>query len=399
MRIFFLLFSVIVFSQSTLKPVEFITENNEKLSGFINSQKIYEEEYFEFTSDLNQPTKQIAINTIKEFVIDSTEIYLVRDVLIDKNRTNDIQSNGDFEVKMIKKRITLRKIVEGEYNLYISYFNQAQCFFYSKKNDANITYLVYNQINSDGYIKSNLLFVNQLKIVFNDININDRLKYSKTDLANLFIKKNGGNSVDLTKSDYKGKIQYKIFGGIKNHNVTFESEFFKGKKLSDSKSSPTFGAELMYNYSKKFDVFTRISYDNAIDIRVNDYAPISASSTMIYEDFIYEASYLNFNFGLRHYLSDRKNRIFIDLSLEYSKIMNSKLLVVIATDNPNPDSNDYESLISNDGISLNTGIGYEFNQKYGLELRYSTGKEFYNKNTNVDSKASNLNLNVYYKFN
>ena len=394
-----LFFSLFTFSQNTNKPVEFITSNNEKLTGFINTDKIYDVTYFEFTEDLNQPTKSISINTIKEFTINGTEKYLVQEILIDKNRSHDLQNYGDSEVKLVKKTVVIREIVKGEYNLFMSYQQNTLYFFYNSNSNPNITYLIYNETNNEGLLKKNMQYVGQLRYLFKDNTLDERLRYSKSDLVNLFVKKNGGDSKDLTKKDYKGRLQYKVFAGVKNYNIRFEYEEYFGKKFTDTKTIPTVGAELIYNYSKKFDIFTRASFDNLGDVRINKNTQAPASSTMIYEDFIYEAKYLNFNLGSRYYVSVKKNRLFVDLSLEYTKNINSKLLTISSVNNTNPDMNDYTSLVSNDNISLNMGIGYEINQKYGLEFRYSTGKQFYNKNTIIDSNFSNINFNLYYKLN
>ena len=394
MRIFFLLFSVLVFSQNTMKPVELTTKNNEKLIGFINSEKIYDVEFYEFTNDINQSTKQIATSTVKEFVIDSTENYLVEDVLIDKNRKNDIQNYGDSEVKLINRRITMRKIVEGEYNLYISYFNNSQCFFYNTNSDANITYLIYNQTNTDGVLKTNMLFISQLKNLFKDNTLSDRLKYNKTDLVNLFVKKNGGTSKDLTKNDYSGKLQYKVFAGAKNYNIKFENEDFFGKSFSNSKAVVTFGAELLYNYSKKIDLFARVSFEDLGTISMSKNTNIPNGTSVIFEEFIYEAKHLNFNLGGRYYTSTKKNRLFIDLALDLNKKFDSRLLV-ISTPESNPSKENYAIISPQSSLSLNLGIGYEFHERYGLEMRYST-----NQNLGfIKSKISSLNLNLYYKLN
>ncbi|SEP80757.1 hypothetical protein [Flavobacterium urocaniciphilum] len=394
MRLILLLFSVIAFSQNTYKPVEFITNNNEKITGFINSEKIYDVNNFEFKEDLNKETRFLSINTIKEFVVDGKEKYYVQEVQVDKNRSHDIQTYGNSDVELVSKTITLRKIVEGEYNLYLSYHNDTQYYFFNSTSNPKITYLIYNETNSNGTIQKNLQYVGQLRYLFKDNTLDERLRYSKSDLVKLFVNKNGGSSVDLTKNDYSGKFQYKIFAGAKNYKLSFENEDYYGKSFSNNKTIATFGAEVIYNYSKKYDLFGRVSFDNIGTISMNKRTNVPSGTSVIFEEFIYEAKQLNIDLGGRYYMSNNKNRLFLDLALEVSKKLSSKLFT-ISTPQNNPDREDYNQYVPGPGLSLNLGIGYEFLEKYGLELRYSTNQDL----NFIKSKVSNLNMNLYYKFN
>ncbi|RKS02133.1 MULTISPECIES: hypothetical protein [unclassified Flavobacterium] len=414
----FLLISFIGYSQKSYSPGYYIDQSNNKKEGFIDNSNPYNNpEKIYFKTSLEEKTIEISIDNIKEFKINSNYKFVKYTVDYDYEQiqnSNKIKILGK-EPKLEQKVVLLKLLVEGNVSLYKAIIGDVVFFYVKNKDDVNPKLLVHRKYNQDNSIKENNDYRKQLyddlksdKLVFNDFLDID---YDEKELVSIFSKANTENNSfvnqNISSEIGKNKLQYKIIAGTSLYraNYTFNDDY-KLTPKNASFNNPMVGVEFSNSFginSYRSELFVRLFYQK-VKTEADYFSQVSNDYNVRYtmkSDF----SSINVTAGYRYALYKKgKNKFYVDGSIGLSKVLEDDFsidyLVTYTTPNPIPSPSDkyvFDQLST--VIFLNAGVGYVFNNRFGLGLEYSANKNYLKEYALINGSFSNINLIFTYTLN
>jgi hypothetical protein len=321
---------------------------------------------FKYKLSENDETKKANIKSVKEFGIDNISKYIRSTVNIDRSSENIYRLSINKKPIFKEEELFLKVLVEGKANLYLYEDGDLKRFFYKKEN-TGIKQLVYKSYRtSDNEIGKNNIYKNELWRNLNcstfKRNKAKNLEYYKNSLIDFFVEYNqcsGKEYINYYQKQKKDLFNLSFRPGLNNSSLSILTQ---GVTDFDSKLTFRFGleAEFVMPFNKnKWSVIIEPTYQY-FKSKNNGFQNIAADYKSI-----------ELPIGIRHYL-------FIN---ESSKIfMNGSLIIDLSYDS----EIDFESetnLEITTRPNLAFGLGYKYNDKYSLELRYQTPREILNENT------------------
>jgi len=393
------------YSQISFKRGYFIDNNDKRIDCLIkDTDKKNNPTKFVYKLSENGELKERSIESTKEYGVSNVFKYLRKTVDIDKSSDNLNKLSLHRHPIFVEEQLFLNVLVEGKANLYLYENGLSKRFFYSKENSA-IKQLIYkkflgkrkNPYNSHSHkqIGENFSYKNLLWKEFKTPALTlkevENMNYEKDDLVNLFINYNEQGSQNFTSYEEKEKkdlFNLNIRPGIKVVSLEIDN------KLSDFRDTD-FGntivfrlgveAELIVPFLKnKWSIFIEPTYQNYTHKK----------ERIVYEDTEFELKEhvtvkyksIEVPMGIRHYLFINNNsKFFLDAAVLVDYNGNSKI--------------DFES--GNDiDISTKTnfafGAGYKYKDKYSMELKFQTDKQFFRKIDYWTSDYTSLSLIIGY---
>lgn len=416
-----LLVTIVTFGQDNYTSGYYVDQNNKKIEGFIEDTNPYNNpEKINFKSSLEAPTSEISIANIKEFKITSNYKYVNYTVDYDYDQVVNRSEINIFgkEPNLKKKAILLKVLVEGNATLYKAIVDDCVFFYFKNNNDETPRLLIHRKYNDNKTISENNAFRKQL---YDDIKtetllIDDFLKldFKESDLVKVFNKTNNASNslVEQNVSADKGKNKfcYKIFGGVSTFFApyTFLSEY-KLKTSKTSFSNPIIGFEfsnILGTDSNRSELFGRLFYQ-----KTNSESHSSAERNGSYPGsdvtLTSEFSAITISAGYRYaIIKSGKNKFSIDGGLGVSRILSGDFKLhkelyyfIGGTDPITTQTEDFVFDEYSMSIFLNAGLSYTFNNKYAVNLEYSTPKNYLSKYTDLSGGYSNFNLIFSYTLN
>ncbi|MEL1243960.1 hypothetical protein AAEO56_06765 [Flavobacterium sp. DGU11] len=322
---------------------------------------------------------------------------------IDMSPSNVKRLSGDKEPHWVLKTVFLNILVEGASTLYSYRQSDGIKYFYSVNNKKDypeqLVYKKYKQTEST--IAENKQFRQQL---FNNINCENKgieeftnINYSEDTFVKLFKSNNtcaGSESVEYTNDTAKKiKTVYTVYAGLGNMSFGIKGSTLESGKTNDLNYSA--GAEIAFRMpSDKWEFFFRGEYEKmSSDITYK----FNNTTSRLRTRYKLDSSNINFYLGPRYNLIiNAANKIFIDgafgMNFPFGNIENSTFLF---GDPPNSTS-DIEIKTS---FFANFGVGYVFNDKYGICVRYETNRNMFTNSPTADiTQISRVMLNLRYSF-
>ena len=373
-----LLFSIQLSAQVKFKPGYYITNQNEKITCFIKDiDWLKNPTDFEYKLTENTTTSKIGIQQVKEFAIDDGYTFVRKKVKMDRSTSNVRNLSTVKDPKFSEEVLFLKRIVMGEASLYKYNETNFERFFYSTENTPEVEQLVFKKYQTGNQVGENNFFRRQLWISVrcpdqkNAMNLIEKLDYYEDELAGYFEEYNScvgrsnsnitGTSGEATNQKIKkrsGKFNLSVRPGVYSARLSFEN--VRNVEVDfDHKFGFRIGAEFEYVFpfnNNKWSLFfepTFQSYSNEemaseILTATVDYTSIELPIGVRYYSFLNDQNKLFFNLGL---LVDIPQKDGIDFNFN---------------DDPG---------LANDN-NLFFGIGYEYDSKFNLELRYGTNRDF-----------------------
>lgn len=411
--LFAILFASISYAQE--KKGYYINNNNEKVEGYIRSAAILNPATVSFKPLSGGDFAALNLNNVTEYGIDN-EVKLQKHT-VDVDMTGGNQVAGSKESVWNKMDIFLNVITEGDATLYSYTMNNVVRYFYSvKSKDIAPKQLIYKKFQeSSGPVKENHSFRQQLYADLKCEGQTDRsflkVNYYQDELTDVVKKFNAcnssGTSTDAGTSktfakneEKKVAIKFTLYAGADFTNIKVSTDQSNLTSTEENTTSPGIGAELALRILKgDYEFFTRFEYEKLKATVENTYS--FSSYNTVTETHMLEADVLNFYLGARkNFAIGAQNKIFVDAALCISNPIGDWEMYRKAY---NAGGN-YVMSGRIDGLrtsfSVNFGVGYVFNDKYGIAVRYDTNRNMFGGiSTSDETKISKLSLNLRYTIN
>jgi hypothetical protein len=357
-----------IFAQIQFEKGYYVSNNNQKIAGLIkNIDWKSNPDEFEFKKDTESEAEIISIKSAKEFGLSGIK-YVRFTVNIDRS-TDDIARLKKGSAPVFKKEtLFLKEIVSGKACLYQYVDSNTKRFFYTTEK-MNITPLIYKRyLNHNRDMLTNNTYKQQLttSLISNRISKTDvkKLKYNIDKLSSLFYKYNNQAHPGKEKEQKKsGNISESWFHlnirpGIDHSSLSISHGTDNADNIDlDSEISFRIGAEaefvLPFNKNKWSVIVEPVyqSYKTEKPFKnqsVNvDYKSIELSVGARYKMFLTKKSALSLSLSL---LKDWD----LDSEIKYEL---------------------YTPYDITTRVNFGLGIGYVYNNKYSLEVKYHTNRE------------------------
>ena len=366
--LFTTIFTFNCYSQISFENGYYIDNDNQKINCLIKNLD-WEKNPTEFKYKLseNSEINEKTIKSVKEFGIYNASKYVRSSVQIDRSSNDDNELDNERRPTFQEEELFLKVLVEGKSTLYSYVDNRLIRYFYSTEK-SNIEQLVFKRYITPEYnFGTNNRFRNQLwkNLKCTDIKLNriEKLKYRKSDLVNFFVAYNNCNNEKYVNFEEKEK---KDLFNLNIRPRLNSSSFESYSSNSTFKNSLDFGfgieAEFILPFNNnKWSFIIEPTYQSF---------KIEKSTNGNLEDAI-NYSTVEISAGLRHYFFLNDNsKIFINTSLIYDLRLNESTNLT--------------------AVYLAYGLGYKYNDKYSIELRYQPLRQLGNAIGDVDVKTLSI---------
>lgn len=382
-----LTFSFTLFSQIHYEKAYYITNDGEKIEGYIqNKDWRHTPKSFNFKSSLTSDSEIISISDAKIFAFENFKKFERFTVDIDNSETQlkdfDTHRNPVFEEKIMY----LELLVRGNANLYVNRDKKTKNkYFFSTSSSFPVQlvfkeYLVKLRNNGTPKVAENNYYKQQILNSLTCESINTRkvtsLNYKERSLTNIFEAYNNCKNEDYTpyfkEKNSPNSISFSIRPGMTYSFLEFNYVNGIGaehiEKL-DSKISYRIGLELEYilpfNNNKwgiiLEPVYTHYKSEKRISDK-DDNIFVDSSENL---DVSYNS--LGIQAGMRHYffLNDT-SKLFINATY-YQEISTPNSFIDFEK------SKDLDFKSSSNNIAI--GAGYNWNKKVAFEINYILKRE------------------------
>lgn len=366
------------FSQIKFEKGYFIDNSDKKTECLIeNIDWVNNPSKFNFKLNESSLISEKDMNTVKEFGVLNLKY---KRFVVDIDRSSEQTSKlSNVRGPIFNNEVVfLKLLVEGNANLYFYHDVSLNRYFYSISN-GEVSQLVFKTYkNDDNEIKENSYFKQQL---LNDLKCSsstkievEKLKYKKNDLINYFVKYNNckhANYINYEEKTKKDLFNLAIRPGFNSSSLTIENG------VSDFRNTD-FNNEINFRFGIEAEFvlpFRKNKWTVLIEPTYQYFKSTKEIENQI--DAVVDYKSIELQTGLRYYS-------FIDDS---SKIFVNGLFVI---DLPMDSYVRTLDISSSNNFAL--GIGYNYKEKYSLELRYLTNREVLNNYASWSSEYKTISI-------
>lgn len=396
----FLLLTVLTafnsFAQIDLEKGYFINNSNVKTECFIKNID-WLDNPVEFEYKLTPESGYISakINSVKEFGIYDKSKYIRAKVAMDRSSTKAAELSISKIPVFKEEELFLKILVEGKANLYEYIDGNLTRYFYSKDNSI-ISQLIYKQYQEKieirvrefkDVVSENNLYKqqlwNELKCESFSSNRFKNLNYKKKDLVDLFIDYSNCNNekIDIIKKtdEKKGNYNLTLRPRLNSSSLNVDNKSKDNKDTQfDTKTILGFGIELEYIFP-----FNNNKWSFAVEPTYQSYKSEKSSTVNDPYDGILtrEIDYksVEIPISIRHYMPlSTCSKIFLEASFVTNLKLKSSLEYYINGISMSP-------VLINTKNNVAFGIGYKYNDKFSLQLRFQTNREILGNQPNWSS--------------
>ncbi|WP_271393944.1 porin family protein [Aequorivita sinensis] len=368
-QLLFLLITVLSFncySQISFEKGYYIDNSNQKTNCLIkNIDWKNNPTEFEYKLSENSESKKASIKLIKEFGIDNVSKYIRSNVNIDRSSEKFNQLSNHRKPIFKEEELFLKVLVEGKANLYLFEDGNLTRYFYNTE-DTVIEQLVFKSYKTSNYkIGKNNSFKNQLwnNLKCPDFKISkvENLDYQKNDLINFFVEYNecnGEKSIIYEKKQKKDLFNLSVRPGFNSSSLSIQNS------VSSSRDTD-FDNEFGFRFGIEVEFIMPFNANKWSLIIEPTYQYFKSEKEIRNQTVIADYKSIEIPVGIRHcFFLSENSKIFINGS--YILDLSSNSIIDFSSD---------VDLEINTGNNLAFGMGYKYNDKYSLELRYQTSRE------------------------
>ncbi|MFT3918828.1 hypothetical protein [Cloacibacterium sp.] len=363
----FIFISAFVWSQLSYEKGYFIDNENQKHEVLIkNIDWLENPKSFKYKETESGEEKTADTKTVKEFQVFGYNKLVRYTGKIENSSYNINNLSNTEEPSWEEKEVFLYVASSGLKTLYYYFENANDYRFFYSDEDGIIKPLIYKIYNPDGdetKVAKNKTYISQLKKIFSNnneviklLNITD---YNKEKLKKVFDLHNGITNIKQTN---KSKIFLNIRPGLTLNNLKIDNKNIELKY--PSQVSFRFGIELEYILSFNRNKWALIFEPTYYNYNSNTQKLTSNSRNSDFEGSV-KYSRIEFPIGFRHYMFLNKNsKIFINGLLTFNHVIKPAKIEY--------SNMELTSLTPNkSGLFFNIGAGYNYKNKYQLEIRYA----------------------------
>ncbi|MHC0446833.1 outer membrane beta-barrel protein [Flavobacterium sp. 3-218] len=353
-------------------------------------------------TDNDSKTETIA--NVQEFGIDNNTAFKRAKVKMDRSSDNFETISQTGKPVWEENTLFLKILVQGEAKLYSFREDNLIRYFYETpkiplEQLVHLKYIESKDGMSTGNLQENNYYKQQLNNNVRASNTSDRdiesLQYKKPQLVKYFIKYNNIDANTENNDELKtrnGKLHLKITPQVSLISMTMNDGDVPSKDVDlDNKTNFKIGAELEYvmPFNKnKWSLFINPAYqkyeNNITYSRPGTFA--GSPEKVRYVEIKYSSVQLPI--GLRHYFFLNNNsKIFINAA--YSLEINGKASISF--------DNNLEQE-SNTDSNFAFGVGYNFKDKFSIEIRANSKKELLSDYDSFSAKYGAIDFVFGYTF-
>ncbi|TRX23447.1 tRNA modification GTPase [Flavobacterium franklandianum] len=368
------------YSQITFEKGYIIDNSNQKIECLIkNIDWIFNPVNLEYKISEESEPISADIKLIKEFEIFKNSKFIRKTVKIDLSNENISNLSINKNPEFVEKTLFLRVLIEGVSNLYQYESNGLSRFFYTKNNSEQVEQLIYkNFFVANNTVATNNQFKQQLWIDLKcesiELNTVEKLEYSKNSLLKFFKKyyecTNPDSLIVEEKKEQRDLFNFSIRPRINNSSVSVQNLKVTTSKVNfNNELDFGFGveAEFIFPFNKNkwtFAIEPTYQSFNSEETINSDY--IGGTKLIVNVDY----NSIEVPLSLRHYFFFNKNsKLFINASYVLDFSFNSSILF------KSPDNFIYDDLKLKSNGNFAMGIGYKFEDKYSMEMRYQFDRD------------------------
>lgn len=329
---------------------------------------------FEFKLSENGESKSATIKSVKEFGIYNDSKYIRKSVNIDRSGERIGHLSKDRNPLFKEEELFLKVLLEGKANLYLFKDGNLTRYFYSK-DDSKIKQLISKKyLTPDNKIRTNDLYKqqlwNDLKCANLTIRKAEKVDYKKNELVSFFEDYNECHGQGYTNFEEKEKrdlLNLNIRPGLTYSSLTIRHDTPNSKDTDfDNEIGFRIGmeAEFILPFNKnKWTVLIEPTYQYYKSEQSREISGVSGGTLVSKVDY----QSIELPIGVRHnfYFSD-KSQLFMNISYVFDFDQNSTI------DFLRQDASMFSSLEIKSLANIAVGIGYKFEDKYSIEMRYNT---------------------------
>ncbi|MDR2206046.1 MAG: tRNA modification GTPase [Flavobacteriaceae bacterium] len=399
MKRYFLLLMLFIgvfsFSQIKFEKGYFVTNSGERVECFIkNADWRNNPKSFEYRIDETGETQTNDIKNVQLFEIYNQAKYIRSTVKIDKSGKVLSNLSNSRDPEFVEEQVFLKEIIAGDVSLY-RYTEDITRFFYRIGN-GEFEPLIYKLYKIyDGKIGYNEEYKTQLEKVLVCASIDkkiQKLQYKEKDLTDLFIEYYQCSNSEYEKKSptQKGKFNLYIQPRINSSSLEFSNiiaeEFFE----MENKTGFSLGIEIEYvlPFNKnKWAIMFAPAYQSYKSEKTTDVDYLVGGKLITNVDY----KSIELPIGIRHYMyiSD-KSKLFIDAQYVWDVAMK------LSVEFKRADGSVYQSLESQTRRNIAFGLGYNYNNKYGVAVKYYTNRNILGDYLFWQSKYKNIALVLSY---
>ncbi|MDB4334750.1 porin family protein [bacterium] len=363
-----IIFSINCYSQISFEKGYYIDNSNQKVDCLIKNMD-RKNNPTDFVYKLTEDSDKIKANikTVKEFGIYNVSKYERHAVKIDRS-SNDISEMSNVRKPVfIEEELFLKVLMQGEACLYEYADGNLQRFFYSK-DGYKVEQLVFKEyLNADKDIAKNNTYKQQLwtdlKCATFKISKVENLVYRRNKLINFFVEYNECNNQEFTNFGQKQKrnlFNLSIRPGINRSSLSI-------KNSAQPDYSVDFDNEIGFRFGIEAEIIMRFNRNKWALLIEPTYQYYKSKKKLTSRVNLAKADYksIELPIGVRHYF-------FLN---EDSKLFINGLLILDYSYNSIIDYFPGEDFEIGTRFNFAYGLGYKYNDRYSLELRYQTGRE------------------------
>lgn len=310
------------------------------------------------------------ISEIKGFAV-GEHLFERATVEVDQSSERTAKLSQRRNPEFVEKTVFLRKLVEGPATLY-EYKNKNYGYFY-KVGDAPVRQLIYKKYLRSGKIAENSRFRQQLwkDLVCEEMHLNrvEKLNYNSGDLIRYFNLYNTcADSSFQPAQREKGKpeFNFNLKGGIDVASLSVERGLnAKGTEINGIGYRAGFEFEYILPFNKnKWGIHLEPNYRYFAS-----QAEVARNYTSANLDVTYSS--LEIGVGAKHYMFlNSRSKFFITASYVADIKINSRIIFLDTGLNMDPELTSFDFR-----GNLVLGLGYNFEKKYIIELKYGFPRE------------------------
>jgi hypothetical protein len=367
-------------SQIIFENGYFINESNKKINCLIkNIDWKNNPTEFEYKLFPNDTVQTATIETVKEFGINNVSKYIRAKTNIDRSSDQIDELSSDRNPNFQEELLFLKVLIEGQASFFVYTDGSLTRFFY-KLNDSEINQLVYKRYLVDNKISKNDYFKQQLflDLKCEGMQLKDlkHIRYNRKELGRIFVKYNkciNSNYVNHEPDKKRDLFNFSIRPGLNYSSLEINNS------APDSRDTG-FGSKFGSNFGIRFGVeaefilpFNKNKWRIIVEPTYQYYKSEQSKETSNFSGGIlvskvdYES--IELPIGIRHYfhLND-ESKLFTNISyvLDFAR---SSTIDFFRQDNSMLNSLEVKSR-----PNVAMGIGYKFEDKYNIEMRYSRSR-------------------------
>jgi len=396
-----LLLNIIAYSQVSFEEGYFIDNNDKRINCLIENidwKNNPKEFTYKLTEDSN-PRKE-TIRNVKEFGINDFSRYVRHKVMIDRSPDDPVRKLSESGQPNLKEEeLFLNVLVEGEASLYMYVDQRLKRYFYNKDGSAVEPLIFKRFIRADNKVGTNSQYkqqlYNELKCPNFSIGRIDKLEYRKNQLIRFFVEYNECNGHEVENYDAKREkhiFNFSIRPGLSIGFLTIESEY----NLRDFK----FDAKLGYRVGVEFEYILPYNKNKWAVILEPTYQVMKGETTNFepnipgnYLTGKIDYSSIELPAGIRHYFHlNEKSKLFLNASFVVDITFKSSVELLTV------DNFSYYDIQIETRPNAAFGMGYKFDNKFSVEMRYQTNRELFSRYVYWRGKYNTLSFNLAYTF-